>query len=81
MIAACHLTRLDPSRNVARYYRIEVERTLFGEVIMIRRWGRIGTLGRRREVVVSLPEAAASLEEVVIAAMQAKLRRGYRLQT
>ena len=52
MTEVLHLVRRDPSRNLARFYRLELGRTLFGEVVLIRRWGRIGTEGQRREVVL-----------------------------
>lgn len=58
MTEVLHLVRCDPSRNLARFYRLELGRTLFGEVVLIRRWGRIGTEGQRREVV--LPDMAAA---------------------
>lgn len=58
MTEVLHLVRRDPSRNLARFYRLELDRTLFGEVVLIRRWGRIGTEGQRRAVV--LPDIAAA---------------------
>ena len=36
------LERVDPVRNVARYYILSVEPTLFAHDTLIRRWGRIG---------------------------------------
>jgi len=42
------LQRIDPSRNMARFYRLAVERDLFGNVVLVRCWGRIGTAGRAR---------------------------------
>ena len=37
------LERVDPSRNIARYYVLSVEKHT-----LIRRWGRIGSAGRER---------------------------------
>lgn len=43
------LRRIDNSCNMARFYARSIECSLFGESILIRRWGRIGTHGQRRE--------------------------------
>jgi predicted DNA-binding WGR domain protein len=43
-----HLVRVDPERNMARFYAITLERSLFGDVTINRRWGRVGTKGRNR---------------------------------
>jgi predicted DNA-binding WGR domain protein len=42
------LERVDPARNIARYYVLSIEPTLFAKRTLIRRWGRIGCLGRER---------------------------------
>ena len=42
------LERVDPARNIARYYVLSIEPTLFAKHTLIRRWGRIGCLGRER---------------------------------
>lgn len=42
------LERRDPSRNMARFYVLAIEPTLFGDMALVREWGRIGSLGRRR---------------------------------
>ena len=42
------LERIDPVRNIARYYVLSIEPTLFSKHTLIRRWGRIGSLGRER---------------------------------
>lgn len=69
------LCKVDPSRNMARFYSLEVERDLFGRVVLVRRWGRLGTAGRTRlDQHKDEIEALAALVE-----MQAtKQRRGYR---
>jgi VanZ family protein len=50
------LERVDPARNIARYYVLSVEQTLFAKHTLIRRWGRIGCL-------VSKPGAPSVLQE------------------
>ncbi|PVE23709.1 hypothetical protein DC522_14500 [Microvirga sp. KLBC 81] len=42
------LCKVDPSQNMARFYSLEVERDLFGRVVLVRRWGRVGTAGKTR---------------------------------
>lgn len=69
-----YLERRDPSRNMARYYSFSVERDLFEGVLAVRRWGRIGTLGRQ----VSLPCPDHSAAVAVLSDVEmAKRRRGY----
>ncbi len=68
------LHRLDPDRNMARFYRVEVLPDLFGMILVERRWGRIGGKGQSRTAAypsVPLAEAAAS------GLIRAKQRRGY----
>lgn len=40
------LTRRDPVRNMARFYVLTLQPTLFGEVSLLRNWGRIGSKGQ-----------------------------------
>ncbi|MBX5049507.1 WGR domain-containing protein [Rhizobium lentis] len=35
------------SKNMARFYAMSIEPTLFGEACLTRRWGRIGSGGKR----------------------------------
>jgi predicted DNA-binding WGR domain protein len=42
------LERVDPIQNIARYYVLSIEPTLFAKHTLIRRWGRIGCLDRER---------------------------------
>lgn len=72
------LQRIDPGRNMARYYALTVERTLFGEFALVRRWGRIGSRGGGQMQTTAFScegEAAAALERQ----RRAKARRGYDL--
>ena len=41
-----YVERVDPDRNMARFYTLAIEPTLFGTPRLLRRWGRIGTSGR-----------------------------------
>lgn len=70
------LTRLDPSRNMARFYVLTVESDLFGGTALTRNWGRIGTRGRFRiELFGSRQEAERRLAAIA----SRKVSRGYRM--
>lgn len=73
-MALAHLHRINPEANMARFYCIDVAVTLFGDVSVMRTWGRIGTHGR------TSIETYASVEEAERAAshtLRQKMRRGY----
>ena len=38
--------RTDQTKNMARFYAMEISQTLFGEPCLTRRWGRIGASGQ-----------------------------------
>lgn len=43
-----HLVRIDQARNMARFYQMSVEPSLFGDYSVVRNWGRLGTRGHVR---------------------------------
>ncbi|QRG10307.1 WGR domain-containing protein (plasmid) [Xanthobacter dioxanivorans] len=45
-MSTVQLRRIDPSRNMARFYMLTVQPSLFGEWCLVREWGRIGSPGR-----------------------------------
>jgi predicted DNA-binding WGR domain protein len=59
---------------VARFYALKIERDLFGHVVLVRHWGRIGGRGRER-TDEHVSEAAAAEALAKLAA--AKRWRGY----
>jgi predicted DNA-binding WGR domain protein len=68
------LDRRDPSCNMARYYVLAIEPSLFGGATLTREWGRIGRPGQRRiEICDSYGRAAELLESW----LRRKSRRGY----
>ena len=70
-----HLRRIDPSRNMRRFYMLAIQPTLFGGASVIRDWGRIGTIGRSKvETFDSVGDAARAS----IRLERAKRRKGYR---
>jgi predicted DNA-binding WGR domain protein len=69
------LRRIDADANCHRFYALDVERDLFGQTLLARRWGRIGTYGKARFDQYPNEEAArAALAALVLA----KQKRGYR---
>lgn len=68
------LHRVDPSRNMARFYAAQVQPTLFGEWALVREWGRIGQAG----TVKATPyPTLAEAEEALTRLRCQKVRRGY----
>lgn len=56
------LHKIDPDRNMARFYMMTVQPSLFGEWCLVREWGRIGSPGR----VVSTPYPSPALAEAAL---------------
>ena len=70
-----HLHRIDPARNMARFYRMSSTPSLFGDICLVREWGRIGRPGRIRiDLYERAGEAIATREALSLV----KRRRGYR---
>lgn len=42
------LSRLEPGKAVQRFFRMQVQRDLFGGASLISEWGRVGVRGRVR---------------------------------
>ena len=71
------LERVDRARNMARFYVLSIEPTLFDDLALVRRWGRIGTVGRQRiDLHPSRPVAQIELKKW----LDRKRRRGYQLR-
>jgi len=67
--------RTDPTRNIRRYYRLDVQQDLFGQWCCICEWGRIGAAGqthsvpyptlpppRPRSIASAAPRSAGAIE-------------------
>ena len=75
LTAGLALRRVRAERNERRFYRLEVAVDLFGTILLIRRWGRIGSDGQGH----SDPYADRAGAEAALASLaEAKRRRGYR---
>lgn len=73
-----HLQRVNPGLNMARFYRLSVQPTLFGEASLLRCWGRIGTHGQAMMETFADPQVAAS---ALMRLAAQKRRRGYQVST
>jgi predicted DNA-binding WGR domain protein len=73
-MALAHLHRIDPKVNMARFYCIDVATTLFGDVSVLRTWGRIGTQGRTS---VETCATAGEAEKAAVRTLRLKMQRGY----
>jgi predicted DNA-binding WGR domain protein len=69
------LERVDRARKMARIYVLSIEPTLFEDLALVRRWGRIGTAGRTR-IDLHRPVAQIELKKW----LNRKRRRGYELR-
>lgn len=70
----CHLEQRRPAENRQRFYAVEVGQDLFGQWLLCRRWGRIGTGGRG---VMESFAAQDKAEQAAQRVIGAKTRRGY----
>ena len=69
-----YLERIDPTRNMARFYAMSVQPTLFGECSLVRCWGRIGAPGRVMIETFSQPDQLVGARSKLV---RQKHRRGY----
>jgi predicted DNA-binding WGR domain protein len=69
------LRRVESTGNMARFYNVDVERDLFGNVVLVRCWGRIGTRGKvRLDEFRDEVTARSAMSRLLLR----KVRRGYR---
>lgn len=74
MPEAVTLRRIDADKNMARFYRMDVQPDLFGGWSFIREWGRIGRPGQVRSTPYPSPAEAVAASE---RQRRVKERRGY----
>lgn len=72
------LERRDPACNMARYYVLSLDESLFGDIALVREWGRLGHRPRRRVELHASPDEA---EEALEHWLARKKRRGYAIAT
>jgi predicted DNA-binding WGR domain protein len=74
-MVAIVLTRLDERKNVARFYKLDVQPTLFGGWSFVKEWGRIGRAGR---VVIEHHATRGCADKALISKWAQKSKKGYR---
>jgi predicted DNA-binding WGR domain protein len=70
-----YIERLDASRNMARYYVLQITMNLFGDICLTRSWGRIGKHGQTKEHVF---EREADAIKLFLEILRRKQSKGYR---
>lgn len=69
------LNRIEPDRNMRRFYLMTVQRDLFGGACLTKEWGRIGSSGQvRRELY---PDEGQAVTALSVAARKKRVK-GYR---
>ena len=58
-MTAVHLLSIDSSRNMRRFYRLDVAPDLFGGFLLLKQWGRIGAGGQIKAERYESAELAA----------------------
>src|SRR5215471_12670810 len=69
------LTRTDPTRNINRFYVVQVLPTLFGDWTVLREWGRRGSPGTMR---LSSYQRRNEAETAAQHTIKRRLQHGYR---
>ena len=70
-----YIERRDSTRNMARFYALSIEPTLFGDICLTRCWGRIGAHGQVKKHSFALETEAVAL---FLDLLREKRARGYR---
>ncbi len=70
-----YFERTDATKNMARFYALSIEPTLFGTPCLTRRWGRIGSNGQAKAHHFACEEDAVAM---FLDLLQARRARGYR---
>jgi predicted DNA-binding WGR domain protein len=71
------LDRYDHEQNMARFYVLSIEENLFGDMTLVRGWGRIGTVGRNK---IEIYENEGRATEALETWLRRKIRRGYSIR-
>ncbi|MEM6549209.1 MAG: WGR domain-containing protein [Pseudomonadota bacterium] len=72
--ASMRLHRVEPARNMRRFYRLSLQAELFGGWALMREWGRIGSPGTVR--IDQHADEGSALDALRTHAAR-KARRGY----
>lgn len=70
------LFRIDPSKNMARFYELDIQPNLFGGYSLLRYWGRVGTDGQMK---IELHDRKSDARFAYKILQQSKFDRGYKM--
>ncbi|TBA31384.1 WGR domain-containing protein (plasmid) [Rhizobium ruizarguesonis] len=71
-----YIERIDPSKNMARFYALSIEPNLFAETSLVRSWGRIGSRGQQK---IHVFDSEAKAVDLLLSLLRRKRSRGYRV--
>ncbi len=71
-----YIERIDPSKNMARFYALSIEPNLFGGTSLVRSWGRTGSRGQQK---IHVFDSEAKAVDLLLALLRKKRSRGYRV--
>ncbi|MBB4511223.1 MULTISPECIES: WGR domain-containing protein [Rhizobium] len=69
-----YIERIDPSKNMARYYALSIEPNLFGGTSLVRSWGRIGSRGQQK---IHVFDSEVKAVDLLLTLLRRKRSRGY----
>ncbi|WP_431673170.1 WGR domain-containing protein [Rhizobium leguminosarum] len=69
-----YIERIDPSKNMARFYALSIEPNLFGGTSLVRSWGRIGSRGQQK---IHVFDSEAKAVDLLLSLLRRKRSRGY----
>ncbi|NEK47009.1 WGR domain-containing protein [Rhizobium leguminosarum] len=69
-----YIERIDPSKNMARYYALSIEPNLFGGTSLVRSWGRIGSRGQQK---IHVFDSEAKAVDLLLSLLRRKRSLGY----
>ena len=70
------LVKIDPTRNMKRFYKLDIQPNLLGGFSVIRNWGRIGTKG---QVKIELHDDKTMEKYSFKKLRTIKLKKGYNI--
>jgi predicted DNA-binding WGR domain protein len=72
-----YLTCINPDENKYRFYCMSVQYGLFGNIYLIRQWGRIGTSGRK---LMQSFDTMDEMHQEIQRLLEIRKKRGYNLR-
>ena len=73
-----YIERIDATKNMARFYALSIQPTLFGEASLLRSWGRISCRGQQ---MIHMFEHEDQAVELFLELLSEKRKKGYRPRT